>query len=320
MLWFKRKPKNRRLESAHLLDVKLSANQVKSARVRMVSTGLTFVLGIGFATLLVWHGGQWLLNRFIYQNPAFAIEAIEVQTDGVIATDYLRRWTMVKPGDNLLGLDLIRVKRDLEMIPFIQSAAVERVLPRTLKVRIIEREPIAQAVILQPRAGGTYEQTAFHLDENGFVMFPLDPRLRSGPPAFPNEQLPMLSGLTANELRPGRQVESPQIRAALQLITGFDRSEMAGVVEIQRIEVAAPEVLQLFTVQGSEIVFSLSDLDRQLRRWRITHEHFQKLGKSIATLDLSIPNNVPLRWVEASAAPAVIGKPVKPSRHRKKNV
>ena len=36
--------------------------------------------------------------------------------------------------------------------------------------------------LLQPRPGGKYEQTVFQFDENGYVMRPLDPRLRATPP------------------------------------------------------------------------------------------------------------------------------------------
>ena len=55
----------------------------------------------------------------------------DVQTDGVIAPDQLRRWARVKPGENLFALDLARVKRDLELVPLIESVSVERVSCRT---------------------------------------------------------------------------------------------------------------------------------------------------------------------------------------------
>ena len=46
--------------------------------------------------------------------------------------------------NNLFALDLSRVKRDLELVPAIESADVERILPHTLKICVTEREPIAQ--------------------------------------------------------------------------------------------------------------------------------------------------------------------------------
>ena len=96
---------------------------------------------------LAYRAGEWALNRFVYENKAFAIKEIDVQTDGVIAVDQLHRWAGVRAGENLLALDLARVKRDLEMIPLVQFVSVERILPHTLRICITEREPVAQATV-----------------------------------------------------------------------------------------------------------------------------------------------------------------------------
>jgi hypothetical protein len=43
--------------------------------------------------------------------------------------------------------------------------------------------------------------------------------------------------------------------------------------------------------------------------------------KSIATADLAVANNVPVRWMMASAVPATgAPKAVKPSKNRRRNV
>ncbi|MEP6662246.1 MAG: FtsQ-type POTRA domain-containing protein [Verrucomicrobiota bacterium] len=318
-MWFKRKTKNRRFERPALLNVKLRSSQTRAARFRLAGLGLTVAFSLVLILFVLWRGGEWALDRLVYENDAFAIRQIEVQTGGVIAPENFRRWAMVKNGQNLLSLDLMRVKRDLELVPFVQSAAVERVLPRTLRLRIIEREPIAQVITAQRDAQGNFEQVVYQLDENGFVMKPLDPRLRAAPPAHTNEIFPIISGLNTSELRPGRRAESPQVLAALQLISEFGYSPMAGLAEIERINVSTPEILEAFTSHGSQIVFSLNSFETQLRRWRLVYDQCQKNGKAIAQLDLSIANNVPLRFVEAVPLPPVRAKVVKPP-HKKKNV
>jgi hypothetical protein len=131
--------------------------------------------------------------------------------------------------------------------------------------------------------------------------------------------LPLISGLSASELQPGRRVQSPQVSAALQLIDKFDHSPMAGFVDLKRVDVAFPEVLVVTTGQGSEITFSVHDLDRQLRRWREIHEAGLRMNKTVATLDLAVANNIPATWAEG-AAPPPPPKSSKPSRTTKKNV
>jgi len=319
--WLKRKPKNRRFtERPHLLDVKLRTSQTRAARLRFAGMGLSITFALVVIAFVFWRGGEWLLDYFIYKNDAFAIQQIEVQTDGVISSDAIRQWAAVKSGDNLLALDLMRVKRDLELQPAISFVAVERVLPHGLKLRVSEREPIAQTVVSQPRARGGFDQIILHLDEAGFVMKPLDPRLRAAPPAAPNEQLPIIVGVNASELQWGKPAENPQLRAALKLLSELYHSPMAGLADVQKINISTPEILVATTSQGAEITFSLGQFDVQLRRWRMIYDQYQKWGKAIASLDLSIANNLPVRWVAAGAVPQLGPKVLKPSRTKKKHV
>jgi len=318
-MWFKRKPKNRRFDRPQLLNVKLRSSQTRAARFRLAGLGLSISFSLVLVLFVLWRGGEWVLDRLVYENDAFAILKIEVLTDGVIAPEHLRRWASVKVGQNLLALDLARVKRDLELVPLIQTAAIERVLPRTLRLRITEREPVAQVLAMQAAGAGGYEQVIYHLDETGFVMLPLDPRFRAAPAVVQIDTLPTISGVGTRDLRPGRRVDSLQVRAALELISKFDYSPMAGLAEVQRINVTTPEILEVFTSHGAEIVFSLNPFEQQLRRWHLVYDLYQKQGKAIAMLDLSIANNVPLRLVEPGAA-SLPAKIIKPTRNRKKNV
>jgi cell division septal protein FtsQ len=320
MPWFKRKQRNRRFgEREYLLDVKLRTKQGRLHRFRILGLGLGFVFSVCVLGLVLWRGGHWLLERLIYQNEAFAIQQIEVQTDGVLTSDAIRRWALVRNGENLMALDLMRVKRDLELQPPIQFVAVERILPHTLKLVVNEREPIAQTIVLQAGPGGAAEQAIYDFDQDGYTMKPLDPHWRVSPPPA-NERLPILVGIAANEVQLGRQTESPQIRAALSLLAEFEHSRMTGLVEMQRINVATPEILQVTTSQGAQITFSLNQFDIQLRRWRIIYDQYQKWGKAIVSLDLSISNNLPVRWVAANGVPPLPAQITQPPRTRKKHV
>src|SRR5208283_5286795 len=245
---------------------------------------------------------------------------VEVKTDGMIAPEQLRRWSQVKLGDNLIALDLTSVKRNLELVSTIGSVSVERVLPRTLKINVTERDPVAQVNI--PRASATdgITVTVFQLDADGCVIQPLDPRLCVVPLAQVNEQLPVITGLNVYQLQPGHRVESPQVQAALELVGAFDHSPMAGLVDLRRIDVSAPGVVVVTTDQGGEITFGLDHLEQQLRRWREIYDWGQRLNKTVSSLNLAVSNNVPVRWMEAVAAPSVAPKPVNPAHIRRKNV
>ncbi len=320
MRWFNRKPKNRRLGHEHVLDVKLRSDRARKIRMRVAALVLGFVFATLFGFYAVWQAGDWLLNRLVYENRAFAVQEIEIQTDGVIAPDQLRRWAGVKEGDNLLALDLSRVKRDLEMVSTIRSVALAKIPPHTLRVRVQEREPLAQVSVPRQLTNGSMEAGMLHLDEEGFVMTLLPANQRAAPVAQTNDFLPLITGLNQNELVPGRRLDSAQARSALQFVAAFEQSPMSGLVDLQSLSVSAPEILEVTTGDGSEVTLSLQDFDRQLRRWREIYTRVQKLGKKLATLDLSVRDHIPARLVEGpSAAPAGL-KTKNPQSNRRKNV
>src|SRR5579862_592214 len=319
-MWFRREQKNRRLSHRHVLDVKVRSRQVRATRLRLGAVALAVTFGTVFGLFLFWRAGEWALDTFVYENSEFAIRRIDVQTDGVIMPDQLRRWSGVKPGDNLMALDLGSVKRNLELVSTIGSVSVERVLPRTLQIRVIERQPVAQVDVPRAGAAGGIVVTVFQLDADGYVMQPLDPRLCVIPLAQIRDQLPVFVGLNAYQLQPGQRVESPQVLAALQLVGDFNRSVMTGLVNLRRIDVSSPGVVVATTEQGGEITFGLDNLDQQLRRWREIYDLGQRMNKAIAALDLAVSNNVPVRWMEAVAAPAALPRQNNPPPLRRKNV
>jgi cell division septal protein FtsQ len=312
--------RNRRFrERQFVLDVKLRTRRMRVARWRAAGAGLAGVMALALFALLAWRGGQWFLDDAVYKNPAFAIQHFDIRTDGVIAPAYIRRWAMIRPGQNLLSLDLMRVKHDLEMCSPIAGVSVERVLPDTLRISVMERQPLAQAVVPQARPGGGFGSVPCDFDETGVVMQPLDPAWRLMP-APANSLLPTLTGVPLKDLIPGRQAETPQVLAALRLLAQLDRSPMAGLVELQTINVASPEILEVTTSQGARVTFSLDQFDVQLRRWRAIYNHGQEEGKAIATLDLSISNHLPVCWVAGNSVPPLLNQFAKPAKPKRKNV
>jgi cell division septal protein FtsQ len=319
-MWFKREQKNRRLNRGHLLDVKVRSDQVRATRTRLAAIASGVLFGTVFGLYLFWRTGEWALDKFVYENSEFAIQNIQVQTDGVIAPDQLRRWSGVKPGANLIALDLASVKRNLELVSMIDSVSVERILPRTLKIRVTERKPVAQVNVPRAVASGEIAVSVFQLSADGFMMQPLDPRLCVVPLSQINGQLPVITGLNVYQLQPGRRVESPQMQAALQLIGAFNHSPMAGLVDLRRIDVSSPQVIVATTGQGSEITFGLDNLEQQLRRWRGIYDLGQSKNKIIASADLAVTDNIPVLWMEPGDAPGMPPKVVNPAHSRRKNV
>ena len=320
-MWFKRKPRNRRLNRGHVLDVRLRSEQVRATRTRLALMAVSVPAVTIFGLYLLWRTGEWALDKFVYENAEFAIQRVDVQTDGVIPPDQLRSWSGVKPGANLIALDLASVKRNLELWPVIDSVSVERVLPRTLKIRVTERKPVAQVNLPHVDGVNGVVISVFQLDADGVVMQPLDSHSNVIPLSqMKDSRLPVITGLNVSQLQPGHSVAQPQAQAALQLIAAFGRSQMAGLVDLRRIDVSAPGVIVVTTGQGGEITFGLQNLGQQLERWRVIYDLGRRNNKIIASADMAVENNVPVRWMEANAAPVAVPKNPKPAPMRRNNV
>ncbi len=319
-MWFRRGQKNRRLHRGHVLDVKLRSDRVRATRTRLAFIATSMVLGTAFGLYLLWRTGEWALDKLVYENAEFAIQNVEVRTDGVIAPEQLRRWSGVKPGENLIALDLSSVKRNLELVPAVDSVSVERLLPCTLKIRVKEREPVAQVNVPRADAAGGVAISVFELDAGGFVMQPLDPRLCLVSSAQMNPQLPLVTGLDVNQLQPGHRIGLRPVQAALQLVGALKQSPMAGRVELRSIDVSAAGVIVATTGEGGQITFGLDKLGQQLARWRKIYDLGMSRNQTIASLDLAVGNNVPVRWAEIISAPAATQDATPMEPIRRKNV
>ncbi len=221
----------------------------------------------------------------------FALRTVEVTSNLVWLTpSQVISWTGVRAGDNLLGFDLNRIKRDLELVPQVEEAVLERVLPDLLRIHIRERRPLARLRAVHSEHGTLLPATLF-----------LDSRARVVPPPLPGRpdleaafaSLPVIAGVGGG-VRVGSELPTPGVRAALELIRAFPHAAIAQLTELATIDVADPDVLQVTTRDRTEITLPLVRLDWELHRWRLVHETTARAGRQIQWLDLSVTNNCPL--------------------------
>jgi hypothetical protein len=126
--------------------------------------------------------------------------------------------------------------------------------------------------------------------------------------------LPVIAGLVNSELRVGRDVRTPNIRAAIDLVRKFPSSPMADQTRLHTIDVADTDVLQVTTANGAEVTLPLTRLDLQLHRWRLVHDTGARAGRTIRFLDLSMTNNCPVLWQVGEPEPSTLPRPVETTR------
>jgi cell division protein FtsQ len=108
------------------------------------------VLGLGVGAWLGWSGQVYavtvdLAGRALSLTSEAGLAVREVYADGREHTDRdaLKERLGVSIGQPILAFDAKAARERLESLPWVETASVGRYLPDTIKVRLVERKPLA---------------------------------------------------------------------------------------------------------------------------------------------------------------------------------
>lgn len=217
------------------------------ARVRpalaMAGVGLLLVAAVALGLLILRQSTRLALTR----NARFTVRTMDVASDGKITPELLREYAGVQPGENLFAVDLQQVRRNLVAVPLVRDARVQRVLPDTLRIRVVERIAVARIPV---QRGSTHHA----VDREGFV---LGPRVAS-------PHLPRILGLDSAVVTPGRLIEGVNARDALQLIELCDRLDPAHDIGLRSVDASHPDMLILTMDHDDTAQLGRSRLDMRV--------------------------------------------------------
>jgi hypothetical protein len=319
MFTSRRKQKNRRMQRQYVLDVRLRTREARDSWVRVLT--LSTGLAVSGAALLfgLWQGAQWVLDQCFLRNPAFEIRRLEIDTGELFPIEWVAAWSGIHPGQNLMDLDLERVKRNVEREPLVSAVAVQRVPPDILRIRVRPRVPVLVIQRHEPRPESGLELVSYYVDAEGYV-------LRFGPAQeavlrqrLIRPGLPRVTGVAPQQLVSGLRLKEPNVEAAVALAQAFGDSPMHGLADLSDLDLSRPGAVVARTAEGNRITFGLRDPARHLARWRQVHDFAKHRGQVIQTLDLSLTNNVPAVLQPREAAQRPVSPGGGPSTQRRAN-
>ena len=246
---------------------------------------LAMVAAVGAA----FHYGVALaLERVLYTNPRYGLAKIEIEPRGHFSPRLIRQAAGLQPGENLWTLDLRQIAHDVERLPSVSSAKVERHFPDKITIRITERVPVVRIDGLNV---DTSTREIFYLDRDGVVLKPRDDE------AAP--LLPQIIGLTDADLEPGAKLEQPSLKSAMDILDEIDHSPLHTSISVRTINLSNPLFITMVTRQDMTITFRFDYVDQQLQRlWQIVnYPDFQQ--RQIATVDLTPDSNVPVTFCQS---------------------
>jgi hypothetical protein len=306
----RRRPRNQRLSNfrqrrqQHLLDVKVrsrTAAQYRNRRVIVLFSKIALVIAL-IAGIYI--GARQAARRFFLENPDYNLARIEVETDGTLQHEQILRTANIREGENIFGVNLARVHDRLQQLPQVDDVQVLRKLPGEIDITIIERKPIAWITSEKEIADPFASEAAFLVDARGVLM--KEKKLLSE-----YLGLPLIVGCTSESLEPGKVVESPEARAALELLWLSTRSFMQTRFQIREIDLSKGYCLAVTDKNHTRVTFGFDDLDTELRRLEQFLIYSDDAHRELATVNLLVQRNVPVTFAKSPAE--VINDTVKPN-------
>jgi cell division septal protein FtsQ len=206
----------------------------RAGRVALVSVAIAAVL----LSAVVW----------LTTSPRFSVEGIDVRGASRVPVARILAAAAIAPGANLWTIDSRAVITRIEGMPEIRRADLVRELPNRVTIVVEERRPFTLV-----HAGRLH-----WMDEDGRV---LGEEARAVAP-----EVPVISGLTEDELASMRTSPGPKARAAIALIRALLRSGSALTAEISEIDMSRAEGPVLYTVDGVEVRLGAEEWDERLAR------------------------------------------------------
>jgi hypothetical protein len=228
-----------------------------------------------------------ILQHAFFRNDDFQIKNIEIKVTGAVSRSEVLEWAGVRPGMNLMSLNLGQVRAKLGRMPYIASVVVDRHLPSTLRIEVEERQPMAKLVPFST-SGHQLAQAVYYVDGLGYIMKPkMGERLKP---------LPVIKGVSHEFIREGERTDRPELLSALNLLRLADYTTLKGELDLTEIEVQSRGYLILRTRDQGMICFRTDYLQEQIQRLRVILDHAKENNLFVRTVDLTPERNVPVTY------------------------
>lgn len=213
------------------------------------------ILGISLLLLVI--GGLIVGGILLVNSSTFDVTSITVSGNTHVTADDVKSLAGVSSSSSLLLLDKDKVVSRLRVQPWIQDAKLEKRLPHTLAIRVIERTP--KAVVVLPGA-----QNKWLVSNDNVWLGKLDVDEAStqaktdmfGAVVFNAKPLIHIIDVPLSHPRDGKKASTPEVTNSIKILNGLS-AELRSITA----RVSAPSVAKtkIFTQSGIEIAIGSSE-------------------------------------------------------------
>lgn len=225
---------SRFLRPADIGSMRRNHRRVQATRILILLANLLFI-----AALVL--GGMWVVQQ-IHRDQRFAVSTIEITGAVHSNPEDLRKVADQWNGANLFDLEIETLRAELTALSWVQNVAIEKRIPNTLVIRVIERSPVALS---------STDQGLRYVDIEGRAFAPLSARLG-------NPDLPLVDGRSADERR-----------RAVQFLTTLKSDHPDLYARVSEVDPLSPSGFRIYDRElGTRLMVPE---DGAADRWRRVH-------------------------------------------------
>ena len=178
-----------------------------------------------------------LVTGFVLlHSSVFEVRKVLVRGNHFLSEEKIRSAADIGLGVNIFKLKMAVVSANLKQVPMIKDAQVNRSLPSSVIITVVERVPLG----LLPTKEGFIE-----VDDEGMYLA----GAAAGTPG-----LPVITGVQADVSAPGQLIESEKLKSALAVISGLPAGSAANLSEVH---VDDDGQIKIYTTEGYQCRFGL---------------------------------------------------------------
>lgn len=137
-----------------------------------------FVTVSALAVLVVAGWGSYTVVHYMRTSPRFDIKKVSVAGLKRVEVNQVLARADLPDGENVFSVNLSKVRERVEALKWVRFATVQRVLPDTIGIRIVEREPVGLARVRGAILQFDAEGELLERDRGAGVNFPILDGLR----------------------------------------------------------------------------------------------------------------------------------------------
>jgi cell division protein FtsQ len=216
---------------------------------------------LGVLALLAIVAVAVFLSVYVYRSQAFAVKKTDVVGASRLSADEVRRLSGLSSGETLIRLPTRRLEGNLKRSAWIASAEVSRDFPDTVRIRIVERTPLALVDL-----GG---KTLWLVDRSG-IWLAKSSGDSTGTPVVVRD----VEGLDPVA---GRKTGSETLMNALEVVRSLDASFAKSIHTI-----SAPSIDKTALVTKDDVEVFVGSSDDMARKQQVAEKILkQQAGKVV---------------------------------------